>query len=157
MERHVYAHETVAAPYSQVRELFERHPSMLIDPHAGPEGVQLEAQLAARVLGADIHRDVEITFGPFRAPSEGVCYRELEWAAATMPHLHPRLVGELEGAELGANDVQVSLIGHYRPPVGPLGDLGDAMGMHRLADQSIEILVLRIAANLEQIVAARTS
>lgn len=152
MERPVYAYEIVDLPYEHVREVLARRPAAMFLPLQPTQGTpKIIVSLETDILDAHLNRDVEIVFGGFRDDGGDVCYRELTWSAKEAKGLFPKMNAEIEAVLLGHNRVQVSFIGSYRPPLGPVGDLGDSMGFHRAAEDTIRKLMARIAVSLVEL------
>ena len=69
----------------------------------------------------------------------------LRWEASA---LLPAFGGSLELEELSPLRSQLVLVGHYRPPLGPLGALGDFTVMEGVAQRTAEQLIAGVAREL---------
>ena len=101
--------------------------------------------------GVDIRRDVRITTGDMEVWPRGARL-PLRWEAAGQPGMFPVLDAVLEFSPVrsGAHDMtQVSLFGHYQPPLGLVGDLADDLAGHRVVVESLEEFLAGLASRLE--------
>ncbi len=151
MDRHVYTHETVQHPYARVRRLLEDHPAALFHTEAPVGETTVETTLSSHVLSTDVVRRIDVRIGVFRDAGHGVCYRHVSWRSSDLPQLYPRMIGEIEATELGDDRVQISFIGRYRPPLQPLGGVGDVLGLHHVAEEAVGNLLLHVVGNIEQL------
>jgi hypothetical protein len=151
IERHVYAYEVVDRDYAEVREVLEQTPARLIDVNAGAGDLEVLSELEAHVLGATVAKPVKAEFGEFRDAGRSTCYRDLVWSSPDAPHVYPRMDGELEATALGLRHTQISFIGHYDPPLGVIGDVGDAAGLNRVANDAVRHFIAQVAERLSRI------
>jgi hypothetical protein len=73
----------------------------------------------------------------------------LVWHATGVSAAFPVLQADLEVAPIGDDRTQLSLLGRYDPPLGPLGRRLDALLFHRLAEASVRSFLRRVAGSLE--------
>jgi hypothetical protein len=74
----------------------------------------------------------------------------IKWHAKDQAGLFPAMDAELEITPLSDEPplTQIGLKGFYRPPLGPLGAVGDALLMHRVAEASVRHFVSDLAVRL---------
>lgn len=105
--------------------------------------------LLTRVGPSDLpllRKQVEATVGVPRQRADGAVLLPIRWVATGTPVLFPQLDGELEVAPLGATRTQVSLLGHYTPPLGGVGARLDTLLLHRIAEATVRSFLTRLAA-----------
>jgi hypothetical protein len=83
------------------------------------------------------------------------CVLPFHWAATDVPGLFPTMQAELEVAPLGDDEVQLIFRGQYRPPLGGVGRMADAVLMHRIVERSIRAFLLALGETLERRAAQR--
>lgn len=71
------------------------------------------------------------------------------WRPTGPAALFPQIEAELQVAPLGANEVRLSFSGHYRPPLGEVGHLADAVLMHRVVERSVRVFLGTLADDLQ--------
>jgi hypothetical protein len=122
--RHIDRYVYVQRPYEEVWCWLAGHLSTLGDPL--PDGGR-SVELRIRPGGVKVSRPVRLHVGGL------ICGEEraragLGWADAGHPHLFPQLEAVLELAPVphdGLPFTQLGVLARYRPPLGPLGALGD--------------------------------
>lgn len=147
----------VKAPYGAVRDqLLERDPGWLAD-HATAAYADGEAILrtvsATTGEAAPIRKRVQIDLGAPYERGEGTVL-PLNWWAAGAQRLFPTLDADLEVMPLGPDQVMLTLMGRYEPPLGAVGRRIDRLVLHRIAEASVRSFLHRTAANLELAIAA---
>ena len=70
------------------------------------------------------------------------------WRAIGAAALFPQIEAELQVAPLGDGEVRISLSGNYRPPLGEVGHVADAVLLHRLAERSMRVFLTTLADGL---------
>jgi hypothetical protein len=99
------------------------------------------------------HRSVQVDLGVPYARSEGFVV-PLNWWARGADRLFPTLDADLEVMPLGPDQVMLTLMGRYEPPLGAVGRGMDRLFLHRVAEACIRGFLHRTAANLELAIAA---
>ena len=77
----------------------------------------------------------------------------LEWEAATAPALFPFMKAELSIYALTSTETQLDFLGHYKPPLGPLGRAINAVAGHRIAEASVHRFIDEVAEYLRKTLA----
>lgn len=88
-----------------------------------------------------IHADPPITRGQ-------VTVVPLTWRATGSQGIFPALNADIEIAPLGPETTQLTLRGHYVPPLGAVGERLDRLLMHRVADATVRSFMRRLAVSL---------
>lgn len=154
MERQLYffeyvnrkASDIIAIIENQALEVFQSATNTAID-----KTEQFRSRLHVDFAGFEIGRDVEIDLGKPQDKGYAVVI-PITWRAKDQAGLFPAMDAELEVAALDNISPlsQISVVGRYRPPVGLLGAVGDAMLMHRVAEASVRNFVSDLAARLHK-------
>ena len=132
LERYAF----VSRGYDEVWPWLAGHLSTLGDPlPGGGRSVELHISPAGR----DVTRSVRVTVGGLVCQDNGA-RASLHWADASHPRLFPKLTAVLELRPL-PNDrrpfTQMGVQAHYRPPLGPVGLIGDHLVGADIADVAI--------------------
>ncbi len=72
----------------------------------------------------------------------------LTWRATGSQGIFPALNADLEVAPLSPETTQMTLRGHYVPPLGAVGERLDRVLMHRVAEATIRSFMRRLAVSL---------
>jgi hypothetical protein len=70
----------------------------------------------------------------------------ITWRATSVETLFPVLHGDLVIEEIADDLTQITLQGSYRPPLGHLGKMIDAVVLHRLAEACVKDFMNRMAS-----------
>ena len=143
----VFVHYFTEAPVDQAVAQVAIH--QLREDMAGWAGSAYRngEELAGRLGGgAGLASMVLFSLGEGRITATGLVY-PLTWRATGAASLFPRLVGELELADMGAA-VLITLRGNYDPPLGSLGRVVDRALLGRVADATVKSWVDRLAAEV---------
>ncbi len=145
----------VKAPYATVRDQLERHPGWLADDASAAyaDGEQLFLTVSATTGEAPIRMRVHLDLGAPYERGEGMVL-PLSWWAAGGQRLFPTLDADLEVMPLGPDQVMLTLMGRYEPPLGAVGRRMDRLVLHRIAEASVRSFLRRAAVKLELAVAA---
>ena len=153
MLRWVYAYRTVSGdPAELERILLDRAAELLPappddDPEPGADGSRL-VRLDLRAAGVPVSKDVRVLAGvALRTGNRTVL--PLKWHAEPARHAFPVFEGSVELEALAHTRAQVTVVGSYRPPAGPLGAVIDVVGLGRLAAETAEVVCAAIASGLE--------
>lgn len=76
----------------------------------------------------------------------------LVWEARPGRYAFPTFDGAIELVPLSGHAADLVLIGTYQPPLGPLGEIADAVALYRVAQTTGERLLAALARNLEEAV-----
>lgn len=118
---------------------------------AGPQRIAAESA-KARLAGLDLNRDIRMVLGDLQV---GVHSARLpiHWEDGRHPGLFPLLDATLEFVPVAAGrrpTTQVGLFGHYQPPLGHLGALGDTLAGNRVVLESVEGFLEDVTVHLER-------
>lgn len=133
----IRCYDYVNHPFAEVRDALTAD-IMVTALHAGVGGLGVEAEIKISV------RNVEHRTNFTRL--------EVEWEAATLPALFPLMKADISIYPLTRTETQLDFFGHYEPPLGPLGQVLNAVAGHRIAKVSIHHFVTEIAERLRQTV-----
>lgn len=154
--RELHTYDYVNHPYPVVKDalvadalgVFQRATSSAA-ARADSVGTQLRVRIGPLAVGADI--DVALTSVDEIIAYGGPATRlAVTWKAARRPELFPTMEGTLTVYALSPAETQLDFEGRYRPPLGPVGGLLDAMVGHRLAEASVRRFVEDIAGWLRR-------
>jgi hypothetical protein len=132
IERYAY----VERPYEDTWTWMASHLSTLGEPMPGGGRA---VELRIRPAGTEIARPVRVHVAGLVC-GEDRARAGLEWTDATHPHLFPRLEGTLEIAPVphdGTPFTQIGILARYRPPLGPLGAIGDRLVGAEITDAAL--------------------
>jgi hypothetical protein len=126
----------VPRAYDEVWPWLAGHLSTMGDPlPGGGRSVELHISPAGR----DVSRSVRLAVGGLVCRDGAAC-ASLQWADASHPRLFPKLTAVLELRPL-PNDrrpfTQIGVQARYRPPLGPVGLIGDHLVGADIADVAI--------------------
>jgi hypothetical protein len=146
----------VKAPYATARDrLLQPTPRWLTDgaTAACAEGERLLLTLSPAGGHVTVGKRVQVDLGTAYARGEGSVV-PLSWWATVAHRLFHTLDADLELMPLGADQVMLTLMGSYQPPLGALGRGVDRVVLHRIAEACIRSFLHRAAACLERSTAA---
>jgi hypothetical protein len=146
----------VKAPYATVRDrLLEPASGWLTDgaTDAYADGERLFLTVTATGGEVTVGKRVQVELGAAYARGEG-CVVALNWWATGAQRLFPTLDADLELMPMGPDQVMLTLMGRYEPPLGAVGRTVDRLVLHRIAEACIRGFLHRTAANLERATAA---
>jgi hypothetical protein len=105
-------------------------------------------ELRFEIGGGAITRRVDAEVGPLQSGAASLSV-PLQWKAAEHPNLFPAMRGELRISDTGGDSIELRLGGEYRPPLGAVGAVGDALAGRRVADKSLRGFLIEVARRLE--------
>lgn len=153
-----FVHDFLDVPLpfdTAARGLLRAEPGWLASPAS--RGMVAGGELSLRLAPPDApiplpskrgRVDVET---PFRRGDAWVL--PFHWQATGVAALFPQIEGEVQLAPLGPAEVRMSLTGHYRPPLGELGQVADAVLLHRVVERSVRVFLAAMADGLSQVTA----
>lgn len=158
MERGIEATTSVRATFDRATKALRSHPiAVLTSRPATPEErktMRFRSSIAASI-GDDftVNHEVDVTLG---RPSTGSTMTlPVAWKPASHVSVLPSFIGELQAVDTSAGTT-LRLHGRYTVPLGFVGRFGDSVLGRRLARQSVNELLARIARNLDRTVDDRT-
>jgi hypothetical protein len=147
----------VNARYAVVRDgLLQPTPAWLTEgaTAAYAEGERLCVTLSPAGTVPGIRKRVQVELGVGYPRGDGMVV-PLSWWAIRGQHLFPTLEADLEIMPLGPDQVMLTLMGRYEPPLGPLGRRLDRLVLHRVSEACVRSFLRRAAASLESGAAAQ--
>jgi hypothetical protein len=141
----------VRAPYRLVRDrLTEPMPRWLTEgaTAAYAEGERLSLMVSPAGGEVTEPQHVHIELGPAYPRGEGVVV-PLSWWAIDARRVFPTLDADLEVMPMGPDQVMLTLMGSYEPPIGQVVLGLDRLVLHRIAETCIRSFLRRAAAHLE--------
>lgn len=153
MERQLYNYTYISRPYAAVAEALKADARSVLaeaTEAATNQADAIEATLEAKLGNFEVGRDVRIELDAWEPIGDRTIKVPLRWRAAEHPAIFPAMHGQVEVTALSINPplTQVTFTGHYRPPLGVLGAIADALAGHRVAEASIHWFIDHIAAAL---------
>ncbi|HEU5449510.1 MAG TPA: hypothetical protein VFW57_10895, partial [Acidimicrobiia bacterium] len=105
----------------------------------------------AKVAGLGLDRDIRMVVGDVQI-SPHTARIPMHWEDLRHPALFPLLEATLEFAPVAGRRpiTQIAFLGRYRPPLGPIGTLGDSLAGSRLVLESVVDFLTDLVARLEQ-------
>jgi hypothetical protein len=168
VDRMLYFFDYVPRNASDIFAIIETRASALFQGStdtALDKTMHFQSQLQVEFAGREFSRDVEIELGkPQDESGRDVqidlgappgwghsIFIPIKWHSKDQRSLFPVMDAKLEITPLGDQPplTQITLKGFYRPPLGPLGTVGDAMFMHRVAEASVRHFVSDLAIRLQ--------
>ena len=152
----VYYYTHVEHPFEVLSDVLSSDPGVWLPtpatPIDGSDGawlvhVRAEGALPGLVAGHPGH-PTEVRVGP-PATSDVKVLRSIAWRSTTAERLVPVLEADLELVPLTGYGCQLSLMGSYRPPLAVVGEVGDRLVGHRVAEACVRRFVLDTAERLE--------
>ncbi|MEW6470888.1 MAG: hypothetical protein AB1679_01340 [Actinomycetota bacterium] len=142
--RHLERYAYVERDYDEVWSWLAGHLSSLGDPLPGG-GRSVELRI--RPGGVKVSRPVRLRVHGFIGGDQRA-RAALGWADAAHPRAFPELEAELEIVRVphdGAPFTQLGILARYRPPLGPLGALGDRLAGAEVVDASLTTFLDELA------------
>jgi hypothetical protein len=153
MEREIDVSAVAGVAPARARKVFMDNPGIALSERFSEEqrrSREFETELTAELgSGASVHQKVLIQLG---APQliEGVLLIPVRWHAIGRERLFPAFEGELEVSSQKPPGTRLRLIGSYTVPLGPVGQVGEGIGGHRIATQSVTRYVEDVARRVER-------
>ena len=142
--RHIERYAYVERPYEEVWVWLAGHLSALGDPLPGGDR---SVELRIRPAGREISRPVRIHVGGLVC-GEDRARATLAWVDAAHPVLFPHLEAMLEVAPVPHDALpftQLGILARYRPPLGPLGAIGDRLVGADVTDAGLTLFLEELA------------
>jgi hypothetical protein len=116
---------------------------------AAAEGDKVRLRLGPRGAHSPVGKLIEVEVGQAVA-RDAATLIPLTWRATGAAALFPVFSGDIEVAAIGGSETQLSIWGHYDPPLGVLGEALDRFGLHRMAEASVRAFLLELALAVEE-------
>lgn len=146
MERWLNIRHSIAADPSAVVDVLVAATPEIIQAASGtplsqPSGDgSVDVQLRGRVAGAVVHKTVRVHFGEVRHLRNWTTI-PIRWEADHTSYLFPSFDGMVEVEHLSGRWAELAISGHYRPPLGLVGDLVDRSGLADVATGTLTALL----------------
>jgi hypothetical protein len=153
MRRHVYFYTHLPQPETVLAPLLAGDPAVWLPPPAAADGDAWRVTLHAEgaLPEALATHDARVWLDEATAHSGGQL-RAVQWRSASADRLLPVLEGDLELAPLIGAGCHLALMGTYRPPLSVVGDAGDRLLGHRVAEACVRRFVLDVQNRLSEAV-----
>lgn len=147
----IQAFNYVNRPYARVRSDVLAYPEALFAAATssanGSKTAELHAKAGPLEVGAHIKIEV-LSITESHANNRPATKLALTWKAATGSALFPTMRATLSMYPLSPTETQLELDGIYDPPLGPVGDMIDAIAMRDIAETSVQHFIDDVAAYL---------
>lgn len=159
MVRHLHAYAYLDRPYDAVRLSFSNELIDVLESAGGAahdRALTVSRRLSAKLGPVEVGRQITIEpLGFEQTPpdtSHPSCRLRLQWTAKDARSLFPTMHADLVAHPVGPKETQLALFGTYSPPLGALGDVGDAVLGHRVAEASVHRFVEEMVRALEDLI-----
>lgn len=149
MKRWLHATTSVRGAPKKIDQLLMRDLESILGASERNEDGSSTIELTATVGTRQLYQQVNLLVG--------VAYRRmgsmripLRWAVVPPSLLYPDFEGYIEFDHLSAATGQLTLVGHYEPPLGPVGAAVDSIVLADVAAGTISSLAQRLAVGLER-------
>lgn len=155
VQRQLYLYEYVEAPFEDIAQVLAEKGATLFQA-ATDEAVEradsVRTDLVVDLGAFEIGREVEIELGEFDPVEVTRVKVHLNWRAAESAALFPSLSADLEAAALSLRPplTQITIVGHYDPPLGLIGAAGDRLFGHRLAEAALHRFLHSVTRRLAE-------
>lgn len=155
MKRPIYAYTYAGVAFDDAIALLADDPEGLLQEATAVSEAHAEtvvSHLHVQVGEFDLGRDVQVELGEFNPVEVMRSIVPVRWRA-THGHLwFPTMDATLEILALSIRPprVQVTLAGSYKPPLGPLGAVIDAVVAHQVVEATVHTFVNEVAERLER-------
>jgi hypothetical protein len=133
---------------SDAAPLFQRA-TVAAARRAGTLVASLHVSVGPIEVAADIKFDVRRVTDKVTALGDRSTIVDLSWTAARGAAFFPVMDATLAVFPLSPTETQLDLVGHYRPPLGVVGNAIDAIVGHRIARASVQRFVQEVARQIE--------
>jgi hypothetical protein len=109
--------------------------------------------LRANIAGIDFTVPIAIQIGDVKqVETFGIQATRfpISWKGAHRGWLFPTMTANLDVYPLSAHETQLDFQGVYDPPLGVIGELGDALVAHRVAEATVKEFLRTIAAHMRR-------
>jgi len=159
--REIRCYDYVNHSYPQVRDALMKGALSVFQAAtkaAASRAQSIASELRVDIGGIRVEADIKISVKKIEeevseAMSGPVTCLQLEWEAATMPHLFPLMQADFSIYPLTATETQLDFSGFYEPPLGALGRIVNVLIGHRIAEVSVHRFVAEVAGYLRQALA----
>lgn len=156
--REIRCYDYVNHPYERVRNALQQNALSIFQSAtrtAASRAQSVAAELHVDFGGIGLKTDIKIGLKRVeervtKTNSIPTTTLQLEWEAATMPHLFPLMKGQLSVYPLTSTETQLDFSGVYKPPFGAVGKSINTVAGHRIAEASVHRFIDDVAGYLRQ-------
>ena len=152
MERRLSATQRVRVSLDQVAFLLEERPEICSGLVSSPVGRREERRIdvgATLGRGWSLHQEVVLSLRAADPPAPGQRRWQIVWQPPGGGRLVPSFRGTLD-ATVDGEGTRLRLAGSYRPPLGPVGAVGDGLIGHRIARQTVAAFLSGLAGRIDR-------
>jgi hypothetical protein len=151
MGSHVYFYTHLDNPFDAAAAAIAGSPAEWLPYPAAPAGDEWQVDLVAEgALPAPVARRRVVVRAEDPVGDETLLLRRITWRAEHADHLFPVLVADLELVPLAGAGCHLSFLGSYRAPLAAVGEVGDRLIGHRIAEACVRRFLLDVADRLAQ-------
>jgi hypothetical protein len=152
MRRPIYTTQHVGVSFREALEVLRSSPSRWLPPPAEADGEESwRVSLATDGVLSQATVPVVVRLDPLLLTADGhTALIRVRWQAAAASSLFPTFEGDLEADAISQGLTELTLLGHYRPPMSVLGQAGDRVAGRHVANAVLRRFVERIATNVER-------
>jgi CBS domain-containing protein len=153
VRRWLYTYQYVPGEPEQLEQRLQAEAGELVrralgaDRHETAVDGSLLVDLPGELAGIDMAKQVRVRTGVAHRSGSRLLI-PIEWRAEPARLMFPAFEGQLELEQQSSAHVQLSLVGSYRVPLGPVGGLADTAGLHRVAERTVEQVLQGVAREL---------
>lgn len=140
----------IDAPAGEVRARLLDSSGAWLGHHAtraAHEGEAVRVRLGPHGHGGRVTKEIIVSVGDPLVRDVATVI-PLTWKASGAPAFFPVFHGDLEVAEIGGSQTQISIWGNYEPPLGSIGESLNRFALHRIAEASVRAFLMEVAAAL---------
>lgn len=153
MDRWISARTPLVASAEQATTLLMDDSEALIPASRPGTSAAMVIDLSVAVGGGSaIRQDVEVALGAPRS-AEGEAWVPISWEPTSHARMLPSFDGALGVVNDGGGRTELSITGTYHVPLGIVGRFGDGVVGRRVAQQSLRVLLQRIAQHIDERIA----
>jgi CBS domain-containing protein len=153
VRRWLYTYQYVPGEPEQLEQRLQAEAGELVrralgaDRHETAVDGSLLVDLPGELVGVDVVKQARVRTGVAHRSGSRLLI-PIEWRAEPARLMFPAFEGQLELEQQSSAHVQLSLVGSYRVPLGPVGGLADTAGLHRVAERTVEQVLQGVAREL---------
>jgi CBS domain-containing protein len=153
VRRWLYTYQYVPGEPEQLEQRLQAEAGELVrralgaDRHETAVDGSLLVDLPGELAGIDMAKQARVRTGVAHRSGSRLLI-PIEWRAEPARLMFPAFEGQLELEQQSSAHVQLSLVGSYRVPLGPVGGLADTAGLHRVAERTVEQVLQGVAREL---------
>lgn len=153
MRRWLYTYEYVTGDPERLGRRLQAEAGELVraalggSPHEAAVDGSLLVDLPSELVGIDVAKQARVRTGVAHRSGARVLL-PVEWRAEPAGRAFPAFEGQFELEPMSSAHAQLSLVGSYRLPMGPVGAVAAAAGLHRVTERTVEKVLQGVAREL---------